>query len=40
MKVGAALGLGILAKSLGVSLAASSPAPENSDIQKVIKKHF
>ncbi len=37
MKVGAALGLGILAKSLGVSLAASNPAPENPGIQKVTK---
>lgn len=37
MKVGLALGLGILAKSLNVSLAASNPVPENSDIQKITK---
>ena len=37
MKVGVALSLGVLAKSLGVSLAASNPLPENSDIQKVTK---
>ena len=37
MKVGVALGLGVLAKSLGVSLAASNPLPENSDIQKITK---
>ena len=37
MKVGVALSLGVLAKSLGVSLAASNPVPENSDIQKITK---
>lgn len=37
MKVGAALSLGILAKSLGVSMAASNPVPEGSDIKKVTK---
>ena len=37
MKVGAALSLGILAKSLGVSLAASNPVPESSGIQKITK---
>ena len=37
MKVGVALSLGVLAKSLGVSLAASIPMPENSDIPKITK---
>jgi len=37
MKVGVALSLGVLAKSLGVSLAASNPIPENSDIPKITK---
>jgi len=37
MKVGVALGLGVLAKSLGVSLAANNPVPEHSDIQKITK---
>ena len=37
MKVGVAMGLGILAKSLGVSLAASNPGPENSEIEKITK---
>ena len=37
MKVGVALGLGVLAKSLSVSLAAANPAPEHSDIQKITK---
>jgi len=37
MKVGVALGLGVLAKSLSVSLAAANPVPEHSDIQKITK---
>ena len=37
MKVGVALGLGVLAKSLSVSLAASNSVPEHSDIQKITK---
>ena len=37
MKVGAALSLGLLAKSLGVSLAADRLSPDNSDMQKVSK---
>ena len=37
MKVGVALGLGVLAKSLSVSLAASNPVPEHSGIQKISK---
>jgi len=37
MKVGVALGLGVLAKSLSVSMAASNPVPEHSGIQKISK---
>ncbi len=37
MKVGAALSLGLLAKSLGVSLAAGNPARERNGIQKITK---
>jgi len=37
MKVNVALGLGVFAKSLGVSLAATHSMPENSDIQKITK---
>jgi len=37
MKVGVALGLGVLAKSLSVSMAASNPVPEHSDMQKINK---
>ncbi len=37
MKVSVALGLGVLAKSLGVSLAAPNPTPEQSKIGKITK---
>ncbi len=37
MKVSVALGLGVLAKSLGVSLAAPNPTPEQSKIEKITK---
>ena len=37
MKIGLALGLEVLAKSLSVSMAASNPLPENPAIQKITK---
>ena len=37
MKVGVALGLGVLTKSLGMSLAVGNPVPDHSDIKKITK---
>ena len=37
MKVGVALGLGVLAKSIGVSLAATNPSSEPSAFEKITK---